>query len=101
MITDVIETLDAIARAIGWLAMIGFVLWLVSKTLEESRTQKEAQEDQANRFKFEAFLREDNPDRFRRYREIKERHQMNGEDVHWHHVAQESGVPIIDIIKDR
>lgn len=92
MISSIFETLDGIARFIGWIAMIGVVLWFISRHLEEKQAYEKAQAEQKARFNFEAALKAKNPDKFRRYQEVKDKHRMNGDEVYWENAAIEAGI---------
>lgn len=106
MIGDAFEFADGLARIIGWLTIIGGVLWLVQKILVENRTVREKREDELAQAKFEEYLRIQCPDKFTRYNRIRDRYWDNAvyqhtDQVHWHQIAQEADIPIIEILKTR
>lgn len=101
MIRDLFAFLNDAATVIGWIAIIGGLLWLVGEFFKSSNAQREAQADYDNMVRFEDFLRTERPDAFKRYQELKREYRLDGEIVHWHGIAQEIGLPIIEIVKDR
>lgn len=101
MIGEFFSFLDGVARFIGWAAILLGILWFLGQVLEDKRLREEAQRDQEAMFAFEAYLAEENADRYNRYRDLKQRYALEDDEVHWHQVALECGVPRVEIIKDR
>ena len=101
MISELFSFLDGVARFIGWGAILLGILWFLGKVLEEKRLQEEAQREQEEMFAFEAYLAGKNADRYNRYKDLKQRYAFEGDEVHWHQIALECGVPRMEIIKDR
>ena len=101
MIGDFFSFLDGLARFIGWAAIIYWIIWLVSRHLEERRLLEEAQNDRDDRLAFELWLEESNSDRYKKYRDLKFRYSLMPENVHWHSVALECGVSRLEILEDR
>lgn len=101
MIGNIFEALDGLARVIGWIGMIYGILWLVKEHLVSEREIKEGIADREAQMKFEAYLRENEPLKYNRYRDISDRMRSEGDDTHWHRFAQDAGVPNIEILKKR
>jgi hypothetical protein len=105
MIASLFDTLDTIARFIGWGGMILGLLWVVTRTLQEKRDYQETIADRDAMFRFEAWLEEEHSDRFRSYKDIKARKALEeargGGEAHWSMAAQEAGVPTSEIIRKR
>ena len=92
-----VELLDNIARVIGWLAIIGFVLWLLGETAKEKRLERERLADLNEEREFEDALRIHSPEKYSRYREEKQWRAVNGERLAWHEVAEKIGVKRSDL----
>lgn len=101
MIEDLFVSLNDTATTIGWAVMIGGALWLYAIYLKSSREEKETQADYENMVRFEGFLREERPDVFERYQGLKTEYTADRKATHWHEIAQQAGLTIIEILKDR
>ena len=101
----VFSAVTPFVHALGWIVLAGGALWLVSKHLQEKEAIKEVTEDRDAQMKFELYLATEALDKYRTYKDAKDRYETerltSGLDVHWHKIAQESGTPIIEIIKRR
>ncbi|MEQ1597647.1 MAG: hypothetical protein ABL985_21410 [Casimicrobium sp.] len=101
MFSYVFEQLNGLASVIGWIAIVYGILWVAGKISEDHRARIEAQQDQEAMLKFEAFLVEEHPEKYNRYRDIRREYGCQNKDAHWHKIAQEAGFPISEIIKRR
>jgi hypothetical protein len=99
MIGAIFEFLNGIATLIGWLAMVGGGLWLVSKWLESRNAERAFKVDAAKRLKFEEYLEREKPEAFKRYIELTREHCRHPE-WHWHGIAQEAGIPSAEILRN-
>jgi hypothetical protein len=99
----VFSAVSPFAHALGWIVIAGGSLWLLSKYLKEKESIKEAERDRCAQMKFEKYLANEEPDKYRIYQIVRDRYIMDRTssefEVHWHKIAQEAGVSIFEIIK--
>ena len=105
LLGPIVSAMTPFVHTLGWIVLVGAVLWLISKYLKEKEEIRYAAEQGEAQMKFEMYLSTEEPDKYRKYERIKDKHDLeensDGLAVHWHQIAQEAEVPIIEIIKKR
>lgn len=98
IISAIFGTLDDVARVIGWIVMVGAVLWFIHKQRVQDNAYKEALANRDARFVFERALQAKYPDKYRTYDRLKDGCRMRGEniEIHWESIAIEAGVSQAD-----
>jgi hypothetical protein len=91
MIGDLISAVDLVARIVGWLVLIGGVVWGIAQSLQAKKHDAAKVAESKSQNAFEQHLQEHQPDKFRQYLQVKDRYMMDGETVHWARMAKEAG----------
>ena len=101
----VFSAVSPFVHALGWIVLAGGAFWLLSKHLKEKEVLKETEKNKDAQMKFEMYLAKEEPDKYRTYQNVRDKYKMESSyrsfDIHWHEIAQEAGVQIIEIIKNR